>query len=293
MGTLYVVATPIGNLEDITLRALRVLREVSLVAAEDTRVARKLLDRYGITTRLMSFNDHNKSIRIPTLLDGLNAGDIALVSDAGTPAISDPGADLVAAARAAGHRVSPVPGASAVISSLSASGLRSRTFRFVGFLPRQAGPLRRFFEALAGEPETVVAFESPARIGRSLRLLAEVLPERRLAVCRELTKVHEEVFAGTAAEAARRFVEGRGEFVLVIEGTGEMGRGAGVKAGRTAAGGAPDLAAEVRLMRDVGLTRAQAAALLQARYRLSRRRLYELWLREARPSPGRAGTPRA
>jgi len=288
MGTLYVVATPIGNLEDVTLRALRVLREVSLVAAEDTRVARKLLDRYGITTRLMSFNDHNKSIRIPTLLDGLNVGDVALVSDAGTPAISDPGAELVAAARAAGHRVSPIPGASAVVSSLSASGLRSRTFRFAGFLPRQPGQLRRFFEGLAAEADTVVAFESPSRIGRSLRLLAGILPDRRLAVCRELTKVHEEIFFGTAAEAAERFPEGRGEFVLVIEGAQVQERGARPKTGA----GAEDLAAEVRLLREAGLSRAQAAALMQARYGLPRRRLYDLWLKAGTPTSGPPAPPR-
>jgi 16S rRNA (cytidine1402-2'-O)-methyltransferase len=270
MGTLFVVATPIGNLEDVTLRALRVLREVSLVAAEDTRVARRLLDRYGIAARLISFNDHNKSARIPDLLNGLTAGDIALVSDAGTPAISDPGVELVAAAREAGHAVVPVPGASAVVSALSAAGLASRTFRFTGFLPREAGPLRRFFDSLRTEAATVVAFESPNRMSRTLKLLDAVLPERTIAVCRELTKLHEEIFVGVAAEARQHFSEFRGEFVLVIEGVEKRAKDEtrDEEAARE----------EMARMRALGLTRSQASALLERLYGVSRRRLYELWL---------------
>jgi len=274
MGTLYVVATPIGNLEDVTLRALRVLREVGLVAAEDTRVARKLLGRFGIAARLISFNDHNKSTRIPEIIGRLAETDIALVSDAGTPAISDPGVELVAAAREAGHAVVPIPGASALVAALSAAGLSARTFRFAGFLPREAGPLRRFFESLAIDTDTIVAFEAPARAVRTLRLLAEVLPERRVAVCRELTKLHEEVFVGTAHEAAEHFGDVRGEIVLIIE-------GANAAPPREAGKDDEGLRGEVAQMRELGLTRAQAAALLERRFKVSRRRLYQLWL-EAR-----------
>ncbi len=268
MGTLYAVATPIGNLEDVSLRALRVLKEVSLIAAEDTRVARKLLERYGISARLTSFNDHNKSARIPELLDALLAGDVALVTDAGTPAISDPGVELVAAAREAGHNVAPVPGASAVVTALSAAGLRTRSFCFAGFLAREAGPLRAFFDSLTHESATIVAFESPRRLPRTLRLLAAALPDRRIAVCRELTKLHEEIFVGTPAEAVAHFGEVRGEIVLVIEGV-DVAQAPADEAG---------LVEEVAMMRRLGLTRAQAAALLAQRYEFSRRRLYQLWL---------------
>jgi 16S rRNA (cytidine1402-2'-O)-methyltransferase len=270
MGILYVVATPIGNLEDVTLRALRVLKEAGLVAAEDTRVARKLLARHGIEAKLISFNDHNKSIRIPEIIGRLAETDIALVSDAGTPAISDPGVELVAAARAAGHEVVPVPGASAPVAALSAAGLRSRTFRFLGFLPREAGPLRRLFGALASDTETIVAFEAPTRVVRTLRLLAEALPDRRVAVCRELTKVHEEVLTGTASEVLDRLEQQRGEFVLVIEGAAPTRD--------ENAGDQTALIDELTFMRELGLTRSQAAALVERRHGVPRRRMYELWL---------------
>lgn len=274
MPTLYAVATPIGNLEDVTIRALRVLAEVSLVAAEDTRVARKLLDRYGIPAKLISYTDHNKHLRIPEILAALSVGDVALITDAGTPAISDPGAELASAARAAGHDVVPVPGASAVVAALSAAGFRAGSFRFLGFLPREQGPLRRLFASLEREQDTVLAFESPNRLPRTLRLLAEILPERRLAVCRELTKLHEEIFVGSAAEAAERFVEARGEVVLVIEGASEPPT--------EAEHDDTSLREEVRLMRALGLTRAQAAALLGPRFNTPRRRLYQLWLEAGR-----------
>jgi 16S rRNA (cytidine1402-2'-O)-methyltransferase len=242
------------------------------VAAEDTRVARKLLDRFGIAAKLISYNEHNKSSRISALIAALSVGDVALVTDAGTPAISDPGVDLVAAARQAGHAVVPVPGASAVVTALSAAGLETRSFLFVGFLPREAGPLRRFYESLAADTSAVVAFEAPGRVRRALQALAAALPQRRIAVCRELTKLHEEIFVGTAAAALKHFIEPRGEFVLVIEGA--------VRTAKEAASEADESAwrAELALMKRLGLTRAQAAALLSDRYSVSRRRLYELWL---------------
>jgi 16S rRNA (cytidine1402-2'-O)-methyltransferase len=195
MGTLYVVATPIGNLGDISPRAVRVLGEAALIAAEDTRVATVLLRGLGTgAKRLVSFNEHNSRVRIPQVLESLASGDVALVSDAGTPAISDPGVELVAAARAAGYAVVTVPGPSSVVAALSIAGIPARTWRFAGFLPRKAGELRRLLQALT--EETLVAFEAPTRLRASLATIAEVLPQRRLAVCRELSKVHEEVFTG-------------------------------------------------------------------------------------------------
>jgi 16S rRNA (cytidine1402-2'-O)-methyltransferase len=269
MGTLYVVATPIGNLEDVTLRGLRILAEVGLVAAEDTRTAGVFLRHHGLKPRLLSYNDHNMHERIPYILERLAELDVALVTDAGTPAISDPGVELVAAARQAGHEVVAVPGASAPIAALSVAGLRTLSFRFAGFLPRAPGELRRLLEDARNRPETLVAFESPVRLRRSLAVIDEVLPTRRIAVCRELTKLHEETFVGTAAEALAHFAEPRGEIVLLIEGTTEK---AEVQPERA------DIEAEVAQMKELGLTRAQATALLSSRYGVSRRRLYEMWL---------------
>lgn len=269
MGRLFVIATPIGNLEDVSLRALRVLGEVRVIAAEDTRTARILLDRHGVKgPRLVSYTDHNSKARMPELLAALDAGDVALVTDAGTPAISDPGVDLVAAARAAGHEVVAVPGPSAVVAALSVAGLRTLSWRFVGFLPRSAGELRRLLEEQSRRPETLVAFESPQRLLKSLAVIADVLPERCIAVCRELTKLHEEVFVGTAAEALAHFETVRGEIVLVIEG-GEAKRPVEDEAA---------LRTEVGEMRRLGLTQSQASALLARRYGVSHRRLYQLWL---------------
>jgi 16S rRNA (cytidine1402-2'-O)-methyltransferase len=271
MGTLYVVATPIGNLEDVSARAIRVLGEVGLIAAEDTRTARVLLSHLGIRgRRLVSYNDHNMARRIPEVLEALKTADVAVVTDAGTPAISDPGVELVAAARAAGHEVVAVPGPSAVVVALSVAGLRASSFVFLGFLPRGGTALRRLLDSYAGRGETLVAFESPQRLRETLTAIEAVLPERRLAVCRELTKLHEEVFVGTAAAALDRFPEPRGEIVLVIEG-GE-GKERPVKDDEAA------MRAEVAAMREAGLTRAQASALLGRRFRVSRRRVYELWL---------------
>jgi 16S rRNA (cytidine1402-2'-O)-methyltransferase len=271
MGQLYVVATPIGNLEDVTLRALRVLASVSLVAAEDTRTAGIFLRHHGLHPRLLSYNDHNMTERIPQLLQRLAEGDVALVTDAGTPAISDPGVELVAAARAAGFEVVAIPGASAPIAALSVAGLRSTSFRFAGFLPRTEGALRRLLEDATSSGDTLVAFESPSRLRKTLSVIDAVLPQRRIAVCRELTKLHEETFVGTAAEALAHFTQPRGEIVLLIEGTTET---------RAAETDESALREEVAEMKRVGLTRAQASALLAARHGASRRRVYQLWLEQ-------------
>ncbi|HEX2397720.1 MAG TPA: 16S rRNA (cytidine(1402)-2'-O)-methyltransferase [Solirubrobacteraceae bacterium] len=214
-GRLVVCPTPIGNLEDITLRVLAALREVDVVACEDTRRTRVLLDRYGVTARLVSYHEHNEERRAGELVARMRAGEVvALVSDAGMPLISDPGFALVRASVAAGLAVEVLPGPSAAIAALVASALPADRWRFEGFLPRRRGELAE----LLGVDETVVAFESPRRVAASLGLLAELDPQRPVAVCRELTKAHEEVVRGTATELAARYRESppRGEVVLVV-----------------------------------------------------------------------------
>jgi 16S rRNA (cytidine1402-2'-O)-methyltransferase len=219
-GTLHLVATPIGNLEDVTLRALRVLREAGLVLAEDTRRTRILLERHGIAARPHSLHAHNEAARVAQALAALAAGrDVALVSDAGTPLVSDPGERLVVAAIAAGHAVVPVPGASAVLAALAGSGLPAVPFAFLGFAPRRAGERAEAFSAWRGRPETLVLFESPNRVGVTLRALSETFGERPACVARELTKRHEEWARGTLAELAERFAGGaRGEVTIVVGG---------------------------------------------------------------------------
>jgi 16S rRNA (cytidine1402-2'-O)-methyltransferase len=216
-GRLVVCPTPIGNLEDITLRVLSVLREADVVACEDTRRTRVLLDRYGVSASLLSYHEHNEHKRSADLVKRMSEGQVvALVSDAGMPLVSDPGYVLVRACVAAGLAVEVLPGPSAALAALVASGLAAETWRFVGFLPRKKGELAQVFAA----PETVVAFESPHRLAASLAALAAIDPAREAAVCRELTKVHEEVVRGSAAELAERFgaKEPRGEIVLVVAG---------------------------------------------------------------------------
>jgi 16S rRNA (cytidine1402-2'-O)-methyltransferase len=221
LGTLYVVATPIGNLEDITLRALRVLKEVPLVAAEDTRVTRILLRAYDIQTPLASFHEFTSPSRRGRLVERLDVGDVALVTDAGTPAVSDPGYPLIRDALSAGHHIVPVPGASSVMAALMVAGLPTHAFCFEGFLPRTSAARRKLFGRHAQSEATLIVFESPYRVLASLKdLVAELGPERPLAIGRELTKHFEEVFRGTAAAALTHFSEHapRGEFTLLIGG---------------------------------------------------------------------------
>ena len=229
MGSLYLVATPIGNLEDITLRALRVLREADLIACEDTRHTAKLLTRFGITTPRISCHEFNEESRVPELLRFLREGkNIALVSDAGTPLVSDPGYKIVSACRMEGIAVIPVPGASAAITALSASGLPSDSFFFAGFLPARAAPRRRRLKELSAIPATLILFEAPHRLRASLKDTAEILGTRRAALAREITKIHEEFLYGTLDEifaAVRDRSEIRGEITLIIE-SGEEKRAA-------------------------------------------------------------------
>jgi 16S rRNA (cytidine1402-2'-O)-methyltransferase len=226
MPTLYLIATPIGNLEDISQRGLRVLREVALIAAEDTRVTRQLLSHYAIAKPLTTYTDaydRQKASRQGRVLEALDAGqDVALVSDAGTPGLSDPGYELVQAVLAAGHAVQAIPGPSAITTALAASGLPADRFLFVGFLPRKAGERRSFLAELAEEPGAVVAFEAPHRLVDALADVLTVLGDRQVAVARELTKRFEEIWRGPVAGALAYFTANppRGEITLVVAGAG-------------------------------------------------------------------------
>jgi 16S rRNA (cytidine1402-2'-O)-methyltransferase len=220
MGSLYVVATPIGNLGDLSPRAAEILRTVPLVAAEDTRVTKKLLNHIESRARLTSFHENSPPQRIEELLAHLDGADLAMVTDAGSPGISDPGAALVSRAAEAGHTVVTIPGPSSVIAALSVSGFAGDRFLFLGFPPRKSAERRQLFLEHASFTAPIVLFESPHRVTETLTDLAAALPGRRVAICRELTKLHEEVFHGTTEEAAARFGEPRGEFVIVI-GPGE------------------------------------------------------------------------
>ena len=246
MGTLHVVATPIGNLEDITLRAIEVLGAVPLIAAEDTRHSRRLLDRIGSTARTISFNEHNVSQRLPTLLEHLAQTDLALISDAGTPAIADPGVRLVDAAHAAGHPVRTVPGPSSVTAAVAVSGLVDGPFAFLGYAPRSAGERATLVAAHAGSGIALVLFERGNRLAGTLASLAAAVPGRRAAICRELTKLHEETVRGTLAELAEMAAEAevRGEIVVVVE-AGEPTRAdpEAILVARLASGESPSAAA--------------------------------------------------
>lgn len=267
MGALYLVATPIGNLEDISLRALRVLREVKLIAAEDTRHTRKLLSHYDIHTPLTSYHDFNKKTKIGYLLERLKEGEVALVSEAGMPGLNDPGYELVVACIGAGIPVVPVPGASVIPTALAVSGLPIDRFLYLGFLPRRKGERQRLLERVAALPYTLLVLESPHRLRSSLEQWLQVLGERRIAAGRELTKLHEEIFRGTIKEALEYFQQPQGEFTLIIEGNRQAEPVA-----------LEDVATQLRRLRQQGLTARQALAQLSPATGLSRRELYRLWL---------------
>jgi 16S rRNA (cytidine1402-2'-O)-methyltransferase len=220
MPTLFIVPTPIGNLEDITLRALRVLREVKLIAAEDTRTTRVLLQHYDIHTPMTSYHEHNKLSKLDSIFAALAGGDVALVSDAGTPGISDPGYELIQAVLAAGIRVEALPGACAAVTALVASGLPTEGFLFLGFPPRKAGELRAFFEGVAAQPCTLILYESPYRLVDTLRAAQAVLGDRSGCVGRELSKLHEEYTRAPLSEITAYYESHtpRGEVVLLIGG---------------------------------------------------------------------------
>ena len=219
MPTLYLVGTPIGNLEDVTLRALRVLKEVGLIAAEDTRRARILMQRYEIETPLTSYHEQGRGSSAASLVRQLADKDIALISEAGMPSVSDPGFALVREALGHGFRVEVVPGPSVATAAVAVSGLPSNQFVFLGFLPRTTGKRRRFLESVQHDPRTLIVLEAPHRIRESLADIADLFGERPIAVCRELTKLHEEVYRGTVAGASAHFDKPKGEFTLVIGGS--------------------------------------------------------------------------
>jgi len=285
VGTLRLVATPIGNLEDVTGRALRVLREADLVLAEDTRRTRVLLDRYGIAARPRSLHAHNEAAREREVLEALAAGrDVALVSDAGTPLVSDPGERLVAAALAAGHRVEAVPGPSAVLAALAASGLPAAPFAFLGFLPRRAGERDALLRGWRDRRETLVLFESPRRLGDALRALAAALGDRPAAVARELTKLHEEIARGSLSALAERFAEGaRGEVTVVIGGA----------TGGASAGGSPGESVDDRIaaLAAQGLRAREIARTLAEETGLPKRALYARAVEAVRRARGDEPAP--
>lgn len=274
MGILHLVATPIGNLEDITARALRVLREASVIAAEDTRHTGRLLAHFGIETPMVSYHAHNERARRERLLAALECGDVALVSDAGTPGISDPGRDLVLAAVAADHRVSPVPGPSAVAAAVGVSGLIEGPFLTLGFLPRQGGDRRVAIARAGGAGVPVLLFEAAGRLAGTLDDLADAWGDRPAVVLRELTKRHEEVHRGTLRSLAEgaRATPPRGEIVVVV--------GAPADA---VEGGIPEAAEVVAGLRRAGLSASQAAREAAAVTGLPRSELYRL--AQVAPSP--------
>jgi 16S rRNA (cytidine1402-2'-O)-methyltransferase len=275
-GTLFVVATPLGNLEDITVRAIRVLKEVTLIAAEDTRHSRKLLTHYGISTPLTSYYDEIERRKAPALIERLQQGNsLALISDAGTPGIADPGYHLVCAAIAAGVRVEPIPGPSAVAAALSVAGLPTDRFAFEGFVPAKTGARRKFFGALAHETRTLVVYEAARRLVACLHDLEAELGDRRVVMLRELTKVFEETVRGTASQLAAQLSERagtralQGEVTLVI---------AGAEALALAPAAAEDLSVAIQRLRGEGMSLKEIARVLARERGVSRRNVYQAGL---------------
>lgn len=277
MPSLYIIATPIGNLEDITLRALRLLNEVALIAAEDTRVTRRLLSRYDIHTPLTSFNEHNQAAKIPMLIAALADADVALVSDAGTPGVNDPAQALALAAHKAGCAVVPVPGASAVTAAVAVSGLAADGFVYLGFLPRKRGERVNLLKSLAHQRRALVAFESPRRLRQSLPDMLDALGDRRIAVCREMTKLHEEIFHGNIADALAHFREPKGEFTLVVEGAADRRI--------DAAAAEVEAANMLDVLRRSGVRAKEAVGEVADATGLPRRRVYQLWLADDNAAP--------
>ena len=270
MPTLYIVATPIGNLEDISLRALRTLREVKLIAAEDTRKTRRLLTTYDIKTSVTSYHEHNKWTKLDHILNYLESEDVALVSNAGMPGISDPGYELIVAANQRGISVVPIPGPSVVTTALVISGLPPDRFSYIGFLPHKASGRRRLLKSIADEHSTIVALESPHRLLAALNDILLILGDRRIAVCRELTKIYEEVFRGTISQAIEHFTAPRGEFTLVIEG----------KKGKDKPQLTEDVENQLHHMRLSGVTAKEAMAKMIGETGLPKKELYRAWLKQ-------------
>ncbi|PKB78331.1 MAG: 16S rRNA (cytidine(1402)-2'-O)-methyltransferase [SAR202 cluster bacterium Io17-Chloro-G9] len=275
MGTLYIVGTPIGNLEDLTPRAARTLGLVDLVAAEDTRVTRRLLTHLGIRPRMVSYHQHNWQRRIPSLLEALANGHVALVTDAGMPGISDPGSELVSQVAAQGFEVEVVPGASSVTTALAISGLDADSFLFLGFLPRRAKQRRERLESIREAPDTLVIFEAPHRLSASVVAMLAALGDREVAVCRELTKLHQEIFRGTLSQARDHFSEPRGEFVLVV--AGAAGPDVVSQSWRSAQN-QEDATVKLAELKQEGVPARDAVATVGDALGLPRNTLYRIWL---------------
>lgn len=267
MSTLYLVATPIGNLEDITLRALRILGEVELIAAEDTRRTRILLRKYDIKTPVTSYFEHNKLVKTGFIIEALKTKDVALVSDAGMPAISDPGYELVVQAAREGIRVVPVPGASAVVSALSVSALPTDSFRYIGFLPNRSSNRLKALEELKNEKATIVALEAPHRLAKTLEDVKQVLGDVQIAVCRELTKLHEEIFRGLVSEALKHFERPKGEIVLVISGAKEAPMDKEI-----------DIDEKLKELKKQNIKAKEAVEIVSEASGISKKELYRAWL---------------
>ena len=284
MPTLYIVGTPIGNLEDLTPRAARILAEVSLVAAEDTRVTRRLLSHLGIRPRITSFHQHNWREKMDGVLAELAEGDVALVTDAGMPGISDPGSELVVAAAEAGFNVEVVPGPSAVTAALALSGFSGDAFLFLGFLPRRKKDRLAALREASMSAVPLVLFEAPHRLRATLADLDTVFGGRQLAVCRELTKLHEEVFRGAAAQALEHFASPRGEVVLVVQGWQAE------DSGQPGAGGENEVATELNLrqmlsdLKEDGARAKDAVAAVAESTGLAKNRVYQAWVELGRES---------
>jgi len=267
MGTLYLVATPIGNLEDMSPRAVRILREVVLIAAEDTRHTGVLLKHFEIETKLTSYFEHNKLNKIDLILSKLAEGDVAVVSDAGSPAINDPGYELVKAALASGHDVRPVPGPSAPIAALTVSGLPTDSFLYLGYLPHKAAERRKFIGQIANSPYTLIFLESPYRIIEALEVILSELGDRQICVAREMTKMFEEYWRGTVSGALEYFRSqpARGEFTLVVSGKQSV-----VKRWAES-----ELQAAIRLETEAGKKSREIAAELAERSGWSKKEIYQ------------------
>ena len=282
MPTLYIVGTPIGNLEDLTPRAARILSEVSLVAAEDTRVTRRLLSHLGIHPRTTSFHQHNWRNKLDGLLAELAEGDVALVTDAGMPVVSDPGNELVAAAARAGIKIEVVPGPSAVTAALAMSGFAGDAFSFLGFLPRRRKDRQSALREASSSVVPLVIFEAPHRLRATLADMDTVLGGRPLAVCRELTKLHEEVFRGTASQALEHFDSPRGEVVLVVEGRPIEASASPEAAAEADAATDTELRRQLIGLREDGIRAKEAVAMVAEAMGLPKNRVYQVWVEVGR-----------
>jgi 16S rRNA (cytidine1402-2'-O)-methyltransferase len=281
MGILYLVGTPIGNLEDISLRAIQVLQDVSLIAAEDTRTAKQLLTHLHIHTPVTSYYEHQRLSKLHRIIDALEVGDVAVISEAGMPGLSDPGYELVRAAIARNIRVSPVPGPTAVLAALVASGLPADAFYYLGFLPREPRQRRKLLQEVKGETTTLIAFEAPHRLRESLEDLENILGPRKVCVAREVTKLFEEFRRGPLPDVRKYFdqVEPRGEFTLVIHGASGEGKAVSAK---QASWSDERVKRRVRALMTKGVPRTEAVKRAAREGRRERREVYAMSLKESR-----------